>query len=291
MIHDQADELRQLARKDAVRRAPHKSSLARLVVVAGGKGGVGATTVAVNLAVALALDGRRAMLVDADLCGANAAALCGLDVKYSLLDVLAGDRDLHEILLPGPAGIQVLPGAWPGGVVPECPPRAQERLIDNLRTLGTHVDCVIVDVGSGLNRFASRFWQAADSVLLVTRPESVSVMDAYAKIKVLLPRDCPVPVGTVVNSADDRDQAADIHDRLARACRRFLGREISAAGVIPYDRGVDSAGTAKPPVALHRAHSTAARSIAGLAESVARLLPPAVLTNQNMGNRRRVAAA
>jgi flagellar biosynthesis protein FlhG len=110
MIHDQADELRHLVRLRAASGAS-LGMIVPLVVVAGGKGGVGATTVAVNLALALARQGRRAVFVDADLDHGGNSRLTKHPEQGSVLDVLAGRRSVHEVLQRGPLGVQVLSGA------------------------------------------------------------------------------------------------------------------------------------------------------------------------------------
>ena len=126
-MRDQADELRELVRRriadDTAWHASNERSLAanagerrpsrlRKIVVSAGKGGVGTTTFAVNLAVSLGRLGCRTVLVDADLSGADATWLCGLQPLESLADVLSGRRTLDEVLQPGPGGIQVAPGVW-----------------------------------------------------------------------------------------------------------------------------------------------------------------------------------
>jgi len=268
MIRDQADELRQLALRHAVRHdVPHAAPVP-LVAVAGGKGGVGSTTIAVNLAAQLALFGHRTMLVDADLTGPDATAMCGLDAGCGLLDVLSGHRDLHEVLLAGPAGIQVLPGAWPSRTETKVAAGGHSRLMEQLRSLRSHVEAVVVDAGNGVRRDSDRFWRQTDLVLLATKPDDVSVMDTYAAIKVLLPMDCPTPVFTVINRVNSPDEAGAVHRRLAYACRRFLGRPIGTAGHLAEDPHAAEAAAAFSPLVLHRPRSRAAVAVAQLAQFV-----------------------
>lgn len=119
---DQANDLRNLVLR-ASRPSPTASQPPKLVVVTGGKGGVGTTTIAVNLAISLARDGRRVVLVDADLDGADAGTLCRVDEPSSTVaDILSGRLSVHEALELGPAGIQVLPGAWAGNALVDCSP-------------------------------------------------------------------------------------------------------------------------------------------------------------------------
>lgn len=232
-MHDQADELRQLVLRETSAIVPAGASSPRLIVVASGKGGAGATTVAIHLAMSLAHRGRPTLLVDADLHSANATAKCHLEPNHSIADVLSGKKSIHEVLERGPGGIQVLPGAW--GDCVSCLPTAQDRFIGQLRQFAPHAEFVVLDVGRGFDRVVRRFWQTADTILAVTTAEAVSVLDTYAAIKVLIGA-CPLAdVRSVVNFAPDQDVAADVHGRLQRACRRFLGIDVTSSGYLGVD--------------------------------------------------------
>jgi len=237
------------------------------VVLAGGKGGVGTTTLAVNLAIALAHDGRRVVLVDADLDSADAGTLCRLDEPSSTVaDILSGRLSVHEALERGPAGIQILPGAWAGGGLVDCSASAQQRLLAQLKCLGAYADFVILDVGSGANRVIGHFWQTADHVFLVTTPDVVSVMDAYAAVKVLCAGVAPPSLKSVVNFAPNAAAAADVHQRLSRACRRFLGLKLTAGGHVPCDPRVGQGAAERQPFMLEHPTCDAALAVEQLAQ-------------------------
>lgn len=267
---DQAERLRSLMRAESAeaRPAARRAGRPQLVVVAGGKGGVGTTTLAVNLSVALARDGHRTVLVDGDLGKADAASLCGTRESYHIADVLAGRRGVHEALQLGPAGVQVLPGAWATGHVTECAPEAQDRLLRELARLGQHADQVVIDAGNGEGRVVQRFCQAADRVLLVTSADDASVMNAYAAIKLLRAVDAEPAIQLVVNLAHDGAEAKQIHDRLARACRRFLAYELPLAGALTRAAEVAEAGRRRQSFVLAAPHAPAARQIEQLAATL-----------------------
>jgi flagellar biosynthesis protein FlhG len=264
-MHDQADQLRALVRKAMHCDARLVSQAPRKIVVCGGKGGVGCTTIAVNLAIGLARQGARTVLVDADMNRADVAKLCHLETRDTLADVLSGRRTVHEVLHPGPAGVQVLVGAWSGRNVPDCSPRAQERLIRELDCLGRHADVVVLDVGSGLNQVVRRFWHSADCVLLVTTSDKIAIMDAYAAIKMLCADRGELHVHTLVNRADG-STAADVHARIDQACRRFLNRMVAPAGHIVEDARIVDAASAGRPFILDGAGAEAAGQIETLAD-------------------------
>jgi flagellar biosynthesis protein FlhG len=240
-MHDQADELRQLVLQAARRGSLPMAPAPKLVVVAGGKGGVGTTTAAVQLGLSLARLGTRPVLVDADLRGGDMATLCGLDAHESVADVLSGRLTVHEVMQRGPLGVQIVPGAWGRDSERLATPVAQRRLISELRDLGRYAEVVVVDAGNGIGEVSHRFWQAAEFVLLVTTPDPNAIMDAYACVKVLGEQSL-ARVMTLVNAAASPDEASQVHQRLEQACQRFLGREVSALGAVPRDVSVGRGG-------------------------------------------------
>ncbi|REK15909.1 MAG: hypothetical protein DWQ37_08845 [Planctomycetota bacterium] len=262
MIRDQADILRQLVR-DRAGVGSDGGPTAPLVVVTGGKGGVGTTTIAANLAIALARHGRRAVFVDADLDHGGHTQLGSRVDGGSVVDVLAGRSTVHEALQRGPSGVQVLSGAWASGEASQCSASSQARLISDLSHLAPHAEVIVVDAGSSRGHFARRFWHAASAVLVVTSTDDASVMQCYAAIKVLLAGDASVPIHTLVNLVSELPAAVDVHARLGEACRRFLGVRTSPTGAIPV------CGTSPPePVVVFPPHSDCARALDRAADTL-----------------------
>jgi len=264
-MNDQADELRNLVLESAARQAAYAGPPARIVTVAGGKGGVGTTSLALNLSVALAGQGSQIVLVDADLHRADISALCRLEERYNLGDVLRGHHGIHEVLERGPHGIQVIAGTWAEDGNAICTEFAQRRLIQGLRSMGSHADVVILDVGSGSGVVQQRFWHAADEIIIVTTPDTVSIMDAYAAIKSLLNDGPPVPVSVVVNQVVDHDLAHEVHLRIQRSCRRFLGRDVRHLGHVPLDPRLSLAAHDSQPVMMQSPTCPAARALERIA--------------------------
>ncbi|MGE4138080.1 MAG: MinD/ParA family protein [Pirellulales bacterium] len=262
-MYDQATELRQLVRQRGGRAAARGATVP-LITVAGGKGGVGATTIAANLAVALARQGRRAVFVDADLDHGGQVSFCGGTERGSILDVLAGRRSVHEALERGPSGIQVIAGGWASGEVSDVTPTAQDRLIAELGHLGPHADVVVVDAGSGRTHFARRLWQAAAALLVVATVDSPAVMNTYAAIKTLARSDAPLALYTLTNLVNDADEALDVQARIAEACRKFLALRATAAGaVVPCESSGPADG-----VLIFPPRGDAARSLDRVADTL-----------------------
>ena len=234
-MHDQANELRHLVRQETHLAASVPGDRPVLVAMTGGKGGVGTTTVAVNLAVALAHSGRRTVLVDADLDGGDASLMCRVEERYTVDDVLSARRTVREVLQPGPGGIQVLPGAWGLVTGPDDSLPARERLIEGLQGLGSQFDFVVIDAGNGLRSMVRSIWEASDMVLVVATPEPAAIMDTYASIKALSAGNVLVPVHLVLNQVPDESAAESAHARIASACLRFLSIPVTRAGHVVAD--------------------------------------------------------
>jgi len=231
----------------------HRGALQTLVV-AGGKRGIGATTLACKLASALAHDALRVVLIDADLQGGHLATQCKLSGNLRLGDVLAGKKSIHEALQLGPAGIQVLAGIADPVQRPALDERSIQRLLRQMRSLSPHADWAIVDAGNQASELALRLLSIAAQALIVTSPHAAAIMETYVLIKTLMNLGLQLrdrSLALTVNQADSEHMAADVHRRLDQSCRRFLGVSIDFAGWLPTDAAWASAvsGQASEPLA------------------------------------------
>jgi flagellar biosynthesis protein FlhG len=289
---DQASELRQLVRQDAAHVRPAPDDAPHVIAVASGKGGVGTTTVAVNLAATLVRLGRRVLLVDADLDSASVARHCGIDAELGIAEVLRGSRSVHEVLCRAAGGMQVLPGGWLADGLVDCTAQAQERLFAELHSLGAHLDDIVLDVGCGISRQKHRFWHAADKVVVVATPDDAAVMNVYAAIKLICGDDLELPVFSLINLAPDAPAAAAVHDRLKLACQRFLGRYLFTGGYLPAATEVRNALQAGEPFVLSAPSCDAALEMEHLARQLIapRSEPPAPRMLERLRRRQTQAA-
>jgi flagellar biosynthesis protein FlhG len=239
----------------------------KLLVVSGGKPGVGATTVAINLAVTLASDGLLIVLVDADFSRASSASQCGISDANGIGDVLAGRRSVHEAIQRGPAGLQLIAGLRPGEPRSNLPQQISHRALRQFRSLAPHADWMVIDCGHESHSLVNEFWSAAEQILLVTSPDAVAVMDTYSLVKTLLSRQ-PIarPLSLVVNQAEDDACAADVHRRIDRSCQRFLGVSPELAAALPIDPAAAQATRSQSPLALQSPTGTLAAAIEQLAQ-------------------------
>jgi len=267
-MNDQARVLRSLVEQRAVtvvEKPKPKAPRARTIAVTSGKGGVGKSNLALNLAIALKQSGAEVCLFDANFGLGNIDVLCGASGYWNLSHVVSGVRSLAEICREGPAGLRMISGTGGIAELANCPPHAQEKIFGQLEELENSHDYLIVDTGAGVDNRVFRFLSAADVVLVVTTPEPTSIADAYATIKTLSSADKTPIIEAVVNQAGNREAADRILDRLKETARLFLKTEVGAAGMVPSDEAIPRAVLRRAPLLIDSPRSPATRAIESLA--------------------------
>ena len=263
MSKDQAQALRELAH-------PRRSRRARIIAVTSGKGGVGKTNVAVNLAVRLTQMGRCVVLLDADLGTANADVLCNLSPTATLAHVVAGRMSLSEALVEGPGGFGLIPGASGLAQMAALGAYERDRLVDQMQQLELVADILLVDTGAGIGPNVLGFVVGADQQLVVTTPEPTAVTDAYAVIKTAARQRRDLDVRILVNMAKDVAEAKAVYERIRAVCARFLDLPVQYAGCIPVDPRVASAVRRRRPFVLEYPQTPASACIGQLAHRMDR---------------------
>jgi flagellar biosynthesis protein FlhG len=205
------------------------------IAVTGSKGGVGKSNLVVNLAISLGKNGRRVLVVDGDLGLASIDVLLGLLPQRTAQQVICGEAELEEVLIEGPAGINILPAASGVPQLVKLDRASRERLMTALVRGTSLVDDVLVDTGAGLGETSLSLQLAASRVIVVTTPEPTSLVDAYASIKVLWNADPHKPVDLVVNDVDSDEEALNAYQQIARACKHFLQQEPGWLGPVYSD--------------------------------------------------------
>ena len=266
---DQAHRLRSLVRG----AMPWMQSGAAVspwrVVVQGGEAEVGTTTLAINLAAAMAQQGRRVLLVDANLVNPSIGAMCHIDRQLGLADSMLARRTIHEVIGPGPAGMQLITGI-PADVSFAWTPLAQHRFMQQISSLGRHIDIVIADVGFGVTDYSTNYWSEFDQVLLVSDGGSSSIMETYATIKLSQSRVSTLPpLGVIVNRATSPDQARSVYARLATSSDRFLRLQVDFAGHVPLDPALAKSSSGPNPVVVTSPTCETSKSIESIATTLA----------------------
>jgi flagellar biosynthesis protein FlhG len=207
----------------------------QVIAVTGGKGGVGKTSVAVNLATALATTGRRVMLLDGDLGLANVDVFLGLSPRHTMAHVLSGERSLEEIILESPHGVQVVPGASGVADLANLSAAGHLSLVQAFSSLTNRVDTMIVDTSAGISHSVVQFSQASQHVLLVVCDEPASMTDAYALVKVLSRNHDVTRFRVLANMVRSPGDGEILFEKLQRVTSKFLEVTLEYVGEIPED--------------------------------------------------------
>jgi flagellar biosynthesis protein FlhG len=238
------------------------------MAVASGKGGVGKSNLAANLAVALGQKGVRVLLVDADLAQANLDLLLGVHPRFDLQHVLSGEKTLEEIVVEGPPGVKLVPACSGVPGLAELDDYRRECLLRALGNLDIEVDLILMDMASGVSNQVTSFCRAADDVVVVTTPEIPAFSDAYAFIKLLQQRGLPRAPRLVVSMADTPEEAEETAHRIRLVARRFLRLELESLGSVPFDSTIARAVRLQESVMIAFPNSPAAIAYRALAERV-----------------------
>jgi len=238
----------------------------RVIAVTSGKGGVGKSTVSINLAVSLATLGRTVTLLDADLGLANIDVMLGLTPQHNLVDVLDGRCELDEILVRGPAGIQVVPAASGVQRMAELSETERAGLLYAFSELERRTDIMIVDTAAGIASNTLQFCEASQEVIVVVCNDPASVTDAYATIKVLNQRSRRSRFRILVNQAVNDAEAYALFGKLLAVTDRFLDVALDFAGAIPIDRNVRAAMRRRMALVESHPNSPAGRAFKELAD-------------------------
>jgi flagellar biosynthesis protein FlhG len=222
-LHDQASGLR---------RIQHP---VKVIAVCSGKGGVGKTTVSVNMAVALASRGRKVMLLDADFGLANIDVLLGLHPEHNLSDVLDGRCRLEDVILAGLHGVEIVPAASGKKRMAELDARENAGLIHAFSELTHSLDVLLIDTAAGLSESVVSFAQAAHHVLVLACDEPASITDAYALMKVLSRGYGLDSFKVLTNMTRGAEHGYQLFEKIARVAERFLDVTLEHAGNVPQD--------------------------------------------------------
>ena len=241
---DQAHNLRKMVQKATYDQNPpwmaqagYEQHRTRIITITSGKGGVGKSSLAVNLGLALVKTGKKVLLFDADLGLANINVLMGIIPKYNLFHLIKENKKMSEIVVHTPEGLDIIPGASGYSSLANMSSKDRESIIEGLEGFNEY-DILLVDTGAGISSNVVDFTLLADEILVVTTPEPTSITDAYGIIKSIVLVNPNKSISLIVNRARVSLEGRKVAERLGNICNQFLEYNLVNHSFIFEDENV-----------------------------------------------------
>lgn len=269
---DQAEKLRNMVKsQDETANEPAKR-LARVITVTSGKGGVGKSSIAINLAMQFRKRGKSVIIFDADFGLANIEVMFGAIPKYNLADMIFRGKGFKDIIVEGPEGIGFISGGSGINGLGNMNREQVQYLVYKLKELETLADIIIIDTGAGISDSVLEFVASSGEVVLVTTPEPTSITDSYALLKALNAREsfdaeiCKIKV--VANRVLNYEEGKNLFAKLEVVVTKFLKINLSFLGVIPMDMNMSKSIMQQKPISMAYPNSAGAKSIERIADGL-----------------------
>ncbi|MCI6713520.1 MAG: MinD/ParA family protein [Lachnospiraceae bacterium] len=247
---DQAEQLRNIIKASSRPQRP----LARVITVTSGKGGVGKSNTAINLAIQFRKMGQRVIILDADFGLANIEIMFGTVPKHNLCDLIYQGKNIKDIITWGPMEVGFISGGSGIAGMSNLSRDYLNYIIQNLAELDEMADTIIVDTGAGISDAVLEFLVASGEILLVTTPEPTSITDSYSLLKALgrHPRYSSetTQIKVIANKVMNETEAEALYAKLEAVVDRYLKVPISYLGMIPQDIQLARAVMQQTPVSL-----------------------------------------
>jgi flagellar biosynthesis protein FlhG len=258
---DQAERLRLIMKEKNGQEEPVPRREPRIMTISSGKGGVGKTNIAINLAIAFAEVGKKVVVMDADLGLANVNVILGIIPKYNLYHVIKKQRRLRDIIVDTPYGIQIIAGASGFSQLANLDEEERAAFVEGLKDL-SYADYIIIDTAAGVSQNVLTFLRGADDAIIVTTPEPTAITDAYGIIKSITTEGAGGPsVKLVVNRVRTVMEGKKVAERVINIAGQFLNVKVNNIGFIFEDTVVQLAVIKQDPFIRSAPNSKATQSI------------------------------
>ncbi|MBR4758724.1 MAG: MinD/ParA family protein [Lachnospiraceae bacterium] len=265
---DQAQQLRNIIKMNQQPQRP----LARVITVTSGKGGVGKSNTAINLAIQFQRLGQRVIILDADFGLANIEIMFGTVPRYNLSDLIYQGKDITEIITWGPGNVGFISGGSGIAGMSNLSREYLAYIIQNLAKLDSIADIIIIDTGAGISDAVLEFLVASGEILLITTPEPTSITDSYSLVKALNRHSRYLPdmtqIRIIANRVEDPEDGKSLYNKLNAVVARYLKVPVSYLGSVPQDPKLAAAVMQQMPVSLADANAKSAKAYELLARTL-----------------------
>ncbi len=278
---DQATDLRKLVLTSEATGKEDKTQKARVFSITSGKGGVGKTSIAINLAFALKQLNKNTLIIDADLGLANVDILLGLIPKWTLQNIVNQEVQILEAIIKSPDGLSILPSG--SGIEELTHLDLQQKLYlkSQFDLLDRQFEFILIDTAAGISSNVMTFNQMAQEVIVVLSPDPTSLADAYATIKILSQRYAVEKFLIITNNVKNNRVGQELYKKLEKICWRFLKLPLQHLGCLWTDPKLSQASQNQQIVMKHYPKTTISKQLRGMAESLSRITYTS-LTNKNI---------
>ncbi|HBQ86554.1 MAG TPA: ATP-binding protein [Syntrophomonas sp.] len=270
-MKDQAEKLRELAlkvRRQIEEELSTEMQQTRVMVVTSGKGGVGKSTLALNMALGMCAAGKKVVLMDADLGLGNIDIMLGLVPQYNIYHMITNKKSLRDIIITGPDNLKIIPGGSGVSELANLNDEQLRRILVELGTLDGEYDYMIIDTGAGISNNVTSFLLASDDVIVVTTPEPTSLTDAYGVIKTMAREKFGGHIYLVVNRTASGIEGMLTAEKLKIVIKKFLDIDITILGHLPNESIIEEGIRKQEPFIKSFPRSQAAANIKVIARNL-----------------------
>lgn len=265
---DQANVLRDRVRARAITTEPNiyepqaETNLARVITITSGKGGVGKTNIAVNLAINFIKKGKKVIILDADFGLANIEVLFGVVPEYSLAHVIFGNKKIEDVISDGYRGVKFISAGSGFKELANITESQMQFIINSFIYLDSNFDIVIIDTGAGISESVLNFIKVSTETIIVTSPEPTSLTDCYTIIKTITESENKIPVlKLLINKVENEDEGIEVFKKLNNVCKKFLNTNMISLGSIPDDKYLVKAVKRQIPITICYPYSEFAKAM------------------------------
>ena len=265
---DQAQRLREAVvfKKNIDRQNKPNNSSTRVICISSGKGGVGKSNFTINLAIALQSQGKKVIVIDADLGLANVEILLGIMPKFTLLDVISKNTSIKDVITRGPMEIGIISGGSGIQSMAELSLYDMNKLLNEINALKDMADFILIDTGAGISKSVTAFIESSEELIVITTCEPPAIADAYALIKIMSGIDKQKKISLVANRAEDTKEAENVYMKLSSVSKKFLDMNIDYLGEILDDDNVTKSVKKQVPFYMNNPKSKASQGIQNISE-------------------------